>query len=72
MALLEYIEQPCPWCGEPTGLTNDLSAADPAGHQQTIEDCQVCCQPMVVDTQIDMGLDAAANPPTVELRREGG
>jgi hypothetical protein len=33
----------CPYCGEPLVLT-----FEPIGEaQQYIEDCQVCCQPMV-------------------------
>lgn len=34
----------CPFCGEPVTLLLDLSA----GNQQYVEDCEVCCRPMVV------------------------
>jgi transcription elongation factor Elf1 len=33
----------CPYCGERFETTLDLSAGD----QEYIEDCQVCCQPIV-------------------------
>ena len=34
----------CPYCGEPIELLLDGSVAE----QEYIEDCQVCCRPMVV------------------------
>ncbi|WOJ92714.1 CPXCG motif-containing cysteine-rich protein [Congregibacter variabilis] len=51
----------CPYCGEP--LTILLDAGDSGVNY--IEDCQVCCQPMVVSVteQIDGEL-------TVDVRRE--
>ncbi|HCH77677.1 MAG TPA: CPXCG motif-containing cysteine-rich protein, partial [Pseudomonas sp.] len=33
----------CPYCGEPVEAVLDLSAGD----QQYIEDCAVCCRPIV-------------------------
>lgn len=33
----------CPYCGEPVEVLLDLSAGD----QQYIEDCQVCCRPII-------------------------
>ncbi len=44
MDLLQDEVVHCPYCGEPVGLLLDLSAGD----QEYIEDCAVCCQPMVV------------------------
>ena len=39
----------CPYCGEPISVLVDCSL-----EQQTyVEDCQVCCQPMVVQVVID-------------------
>lgn len=34
----------CPFCGERIDIAIDLSA----GGQEYTEDCQVCCQPMVI------------------------
>ena len=56
---VETIESHCPYCGEPVQLLVDSSA----GAQHYIEDCQVCCRPMVVDV-----LDT--EPVTVRLRDE--
>lgn len=44
MNLLESHEAVCPHCGEPTTLMLDLSVAE----QSYIEDCSVCCHPMLV------------------------
>ena len=42
---VEQVGGRCPYCGEPVQLIVDASA----GAQQYIEDCQVCCRPMVVE-----------------------
>jgi hypothetical protein len=39
----------CPYCGEPIEVLVDGSAGD----QQYIEDCQVCCRPIVITVTID-------------------
>ncbi len=39
----------CPYCGEPIQLLIDCSIEE----QRYVEDCQVCCQPMVVDVMLD-------------------
>lgn len=49
MNALETVDQLCPYCGEPIQLLVDCSE----GEQQYIEDCQVCCQPMVVDVFLE-------------------
>ncbi|KPY87633.1 Cysteine-rich CPXCG protein [Pseudomonas syringae pv. spinaceae] len=38
-----------PYCGEPVEAVLDLSGGD----QQYIEDCPVCCRPIVFDLQTD-------------------
>ena len=38
----------CPYCGESITVLIDGSVEE----QQYIEDCQVCCQPMVIHVQI--------------------
>jgi len=38
----------CPFCGEAMIILADLSA----GEQRYVEDCQICCQPMYIVTEI--------------------
>jgi hypothetical protein len=59
----ELSEQPvdCPYCGEPISVIVDHSL----GEQEYVEDCQVCCRPMVVSVSI--GADGSA---TVSARYE--
>ena len=45
----EAIRATCPYCGEPIELVIDESA----GSTSYIEDCQVCCRPMLVDLEVD-------------------
>jgi hypothetical protein len=44
MNLLQSQDATCPHCWETINLTLDLSVAD----QSYIEDCPVCCKPLVV------------------------
>ena len=44
MDLIESVEATCPNCWESISLTLDLSEPE----QSYIEDCPVCCKPMVV------------------------
>ena len=37
----------CPYCGEPITILVEASL----GQQQYIEDCQVCCKPIVIHLQ---------------------
>ena len=57
MNLLQSQEASCPHCGEPIGLTLDLSVPE----QSYIEDCPVCCKPMIVSY-------TAANGEVADLR----
>ena len=41
----------CPFCGENISVVVDTSA----GSQTYIEDCQVCCQPMQIQVDVDDG-----------------
>ncbi len=43
MSSLEESTIHCPYCGEPNGVLIDPSEAG----QSYIEDCQVCCRPIV-------------------------
>jgi hypothetical protein len=45
----DWLELECAFCGESFGTPIDLSA----GSQRYIEDCQVCCQPLVVNVECD-------------------
>lgn len=60
MNLVRGHEASCPHCGETIDLTLDLSIPE----QSYIEDCPVCCKPMLVsyssvDGELDeFGLDA--------------
>jgi hypothetical protein len=48
----EYLEEraiDCPYCGAGFTIVIDLSA----GSQQYIEDCAVCCRPVLLDIAID-------------------
>jgi len=47
--MLPAIDTACPYCGEPIELLVDASAGD----QQYIEDCSVCCRPIVVTVTVD-------------------
>jgi len=39
----------CPYCGETIEVLVDASVE----HQQYIEDCQVCCRPIVLTVVVD-------------------
>ncbi|QEY17036.1 CPXCG motif-containing cysteine-rich protein [Cellvibrio sp. KY-GH-1] len=49
MSLLEECCLDCPYCGEPISVLVDCSI-----DQQTyVEDCQVCCRPIVLQVAVD-------------------
>ena len=50
----------CPYCGERFELVLDPSVAD----QEYVEDCFVCCRPIVVSVQV------SADDISLELRAE--
>ncbi|KII33591.1 CPXCG motif-containing cysteine-rich protein [Pseudomonas fluorescens] len=47
--MLETERYECPYCGEQAEAVLDLSAGD----QTYIEDCPVCCRPIVFKLQTD-------------------
>ncbi len=60
MDILETVDIICPYCGESLSILIDGSV-----DQQTyIEDCQVCCRPIMLSVSVCDGL------PQVEVRRE--
>ncbi|HEX7043081.1 MAG TPA: CPXCG motif-containing cysteine-rich protein [Burkholderiales bacterium] len=60
--MIEFSAVRCPYCGETFETAIDASG----GNQEYVEDCQVCCRPIVF--RITVGLDAALLD--LELRRE--
>jgi hypothetical protein len=62
MAGLHFLDAHCPWCGERLELSVDCSAGD----QQYVEDCQICCAPILVA----VFCDSDALGPSLLLRRE--
>lgn len=48
MKQLEERNIACPYCGETIDILIDASVAE----QCYVEDCQVCCQPMVLDVTV--------------------
>lgn len=52
----------CPYCGERISVLLDPSVP----HQNYIEDCQVCCRPIIFDVNIDQQGDAL-----VSVKSEG-
>ncbi|MCW8905411.1 CPXCG motif-containing cysteine-rich protein [Sedimenticola sp.] len=49
MDLIQQRTVNCPYCGEPQVLLLDCSVAE----QEYIEDCQVCCCPIIVNLNCD-------------------
>jgi len=59
--LTEY-DIDCPYCGERISVLLDTSVAQ----QEYIEDCQVCCNPILFEVR----LDTIENEFSVSVRRE--
>lgn len=49
MPVTENMEVECPYCGESQFINVELITE----HQSYIEDCQVCCKPMVLNIEVD-------------------
>ncbi|NVK41924.1 MAG: CPXCG motif-containing cysteine-rich protein [Oceanospirillaceae bacterium] len=49
MHALEEVFLQCPYCGEPISVLVDCSEAQ----QQYVEDCQVCCNPILLSVDVD-------------------
>ena len=47
-ALEQFVDVSCPYCAETIMVRADLSA----GSQSYVEDCQVCCQPIMIAVQV--------------------
>jgi hypothetical protein len=48
---LESRDVQCPYCGEIIDILIDCSVS----HQDYIEDCQVCCQPINLEVTVGQG-----------------
>ncbi len=59
---LEEINTQCPYCWQSIQVLIDCSVEA----QEYIEDCQVCCRPIVFDVLVDDG-----GSPTVNLSSDG-
>ena len=46
---VRFVQIDCPYCGERFETAADLSA----GSFSYVEDCQVCCQPIVISGEVD-------------------
>jgi len=46
---MEEYDIDCPFCGETINILIDCSVPD----QQYIEDCQVCCSPILIGVTVD-------------------
>lgn len=56
----------CPYCGEANTTELDLSGLAPGETQQYIEDCSVCCRPIV----IAVATDFAGGIGTIDIERD--
>ena len=61
MSALDSVLVQCPYCWETLDLSVDPSVED----QEYVEDCQVCCQPILVPVVLDENLT-----PSVTVRAE--
>ncbi|VVT30847.1 CPXCG motif-containing cysteine-rich protein [Marinobacter salarius] len=61
MSALDLVLVQCPYCWETLDLSVDPSVED----QEYVEDCQVCCQPILVHVVLDENLT-----PSVTVRAE--
>ena len=59
--MLQHETITCPYCGEAFSTNVDSSA----GSQEYIEDCQVCCRPILFHLHVDHAGDIH-----VDVRRE--
>ena len=48
-ALIEFVSVECPYCWQSYGTQVDLSG----GSFTHVEDCQVCCQPIELECEVD-------------------
>ncbi len=61
MSALDSVLVQCPYCWETLEISVDPSVSD----QEYVEDCQVCCQPILIHVVLDENLT-----PSVDVRAE--
>ncbi|MFN4262935.1 MAG: CPXCG motif-containing cysteine-rich protein [Thioalkalivibrionaceae bacterium] len=52
---LDFATFSCPWCGEPGETLIDACELDGTESAEWIEDCAVCCSPIVLSVRRDGG-----------------
>jgi hypothetical protein len=62
MTPLETIEVNCPYCGQRYDTVVDCSA----GEQEYVEDCEICCRPIL----FRLSVDGVGSFTGVEARRD--
>jgi hypothetical protein len=60
---LEYLSYRCPWCGE----ANETAVDMVSGEREWVEDCAVCCAPIVF-RRVD---SVFGEEPEIAVWREG-
>ena len=60
---IEFVSYPCPWCGAPGEASIDMVS----GEREWVEDCGVCCAPIVF-RRVDSG---DGEEPEIAAWREG-
>ena len=60
MQPLRTVELQCPYCGEPHEVEIDCTV----GAQRYVEDCGVCCCPIL----LDVGVDESGEPIVTAIR----
>jgi hypothetical protein len=60
--MLNEVTVSCPYCGEQFVTLVDTSVEQ----QEYIEDCQICCNPIV----FEVSLDTMSGEPTVSVHRD--
>ena len=61
--MIEWVTVHCPYCDEPFETAVDCSVNE---HQEYVEDCQICCQPIVFSVLISANNELLS----VEIRPE--
>ncbi len=66
--MIEQHDIDCPWCGERQTRLLELPDSGDGTTLSWVEDCEVCCQPIVFRL---LG-DARGGPPQLSTERENG
>jgi hypothetical protein len=58
MRLIQEEHIDCPWCGEAFSISIDTSC----GSHEYIEDCTVCCRPILISVECEPGSISSVDP----------